>query len=128
MNCIGEITVTVAATLLVSPEHLYKMRVSGIIAKISVDAMVDTGNGMATWWKYPYDIREIMPLTKLINKDDPMPLYRLTVFDSTKLMLSNGKTPFPSCEYMILDATVEHMSYGTMIARDVVVTGTVTDV
>ena len=103
------------------------MHVSGIIAKISADAMVDTGNGMATWWKYPCDMREIMPLTKLIKKDSPMPSYRLTVFDSTKLMLLNGKTPSPSCDYMVLEATVEHLSYGTMIASDVVVTGTIVD-
>jgi hypothetical protein len=103
------------------------VRLSGIVAKISAEAMVDTGSGMATWWKYPCDMREIMPLTDLIRKDSPMPLYRLTVFDSTKLMLSNGKTPFPSCEYMTLDATVEHLSYGTMIASDVIVTGVATE-
>lgn len=89
--------------------------------------MVDTGNGMATWWKYPCDMKEIMPLAKLIEKDSPMPFYRLTVFDSAKLMLSNGKTPSPSCDYMILDATVEHLSYGTMLATNIVITGVAAD-
>jgi hypothetical protein len=103
------------------------VRLSGIVAKISADAMVDTGNGMATLWKYPSEMRDIIPMSRSISEDSPMPLDRLTVFDINKVMLPNGKTVSPLCECVTVEATVRHLSYGIMEAIKIVVLSTDTE-
>ena len=89
-----------------------EIKVSGIVAKISAEAMVDTGNGMATLWNYPSDIKDVMP----------MPFTRLTVFDLADVMLENGKSVYPTTADVEVTALVSHLAYGVMKARHVVIT------
>lgn len=109
--------------------HVYanmdvEMKVHGIIAKISVDTMVDTGNGMAAWWKYPSEMRDIVPMARCISEDSPMSRDRLTVFDIDQVTTITGNPLDTQCEHVVVNAVISHLSYGTMQAREVVVIGT----
>jgi hypothetical protein len=94
-----------------------ELRISGIVANISAEAMVDTGNGMATLWNYPEGMKDIIP----------MPLSRLTVFDPADVMLENGKSIYPSSNDVEIRAVVRHLAYGIMQATFVTVTKVITN-
>lgn len=95
------------------------MFVSNVTAKISISAMMETGSGMGTLWKYSPEIRSIIPMARNISEDSPVSLERLTVFDINKVLLPEGHTLSSTDEYVKIEADVEHLSYGIMRASNV---------
>lgn len=82
--------------------------ITGIVARLSADDLLDTGNGMATLWEYPEDASDV------VRK----PLTRLTVFDIGAVVCINTKSKEP-CKRAIVEAIVSHHAYGVMKAVSV---------
>ena len=85
--------------------------VTGIVAKLSSDDLLETGKGAGTLWEYPESAGNIMAL----------PLTRLTVFDMNSITVSEEVSKGP-CKLAVVDATVWHCGYGIMKATLVNVT------
>lgn len=82
--------------------------VTGIVAKLSNDDVLETGKGAGTLWEYPESAKNIMAL----------PLTRLTVFDMDSVTTSMEVSAEPY-KLAIVEATVWHCGYGIMKATSV---------